>query len=78
MAGVMDREDKVAELTIRIVLPEEPVLEKLLGKLEVAVMVVVPEARAVTRPLALIVATETLDELQVTSVVASWVVWSFK
>ena len=45
---------------------------------EVAVMVVVPSAMAVAKPLLLIVATDVLDELQVTSVVISSLVWSFK
>jgi hypothetical protein len=43
---------------------------------EVAVMVVVPAATAVARPLLLTVATDGFDELQVTSVVISWFVWS--
>jgi hypothetical protein len=46
--------------------------------LEVAVMVVVPTAMAVTMPLLLIVATDVLDELQLTSVVISRLVWSLK
>ena len=41
---------------------------------EVAVMVVAPVATAVARPLLLTVATEVLDELQVTCVVISWLV----
>jgi hypothetical protein len=45
---------------------------------EMAVMVVVPWAMAVAKPLLLIVATDVFDELQVTSVVISSLVWSFK
>jgi len=44
--------------------------------LELAVMVVVPSATAVARPLLSIVATDVSDELQVTCVVISPVVWS--
>src|SRR5208337_4916443 len=66
LAGVTDMEDRVAEDTVRVVFPE--ILP------EVAVMVVVPAARAVARPLLLTVATDMLDELQVTCVVISWVV----
>jgi hypothetical protein len=59
-------EDRVAEVTVRGVLPE--VLPK------VAVMVAVPAATAVARPLVLTVATDVLEELQVTWVVISWLV----
>jgi hypothetical protein len=62
-AGVTDMEDRVAEVTVRVALPE--VLPK------VAVMVVVPAATAVARPLLLTVATDGLIELQVTCVVIS-------
>jgi hypothetical protein len=56
--GVMDMEDRVAEVTVRVVLPE--ILPKL------AVMVLVPAATAATSPLLLMVATEGAEELQVT------------
>jgi hypothetical protein len=45
---------------------------------EVAVMVTTPGETAVARPLMLTVATDVLDELQVTSEVISLVVWSLK
>ena len=76
LAGVTDMEDRDAEITVRTVLPEEVPVEKLLGMVEVAVMVVIPGAMAVARPLLLTVATDVLDELQVTCVVISWFVWS--
>jgi len=51
-------EDTIAEFTVKIVLPEIfP---------EVAVMVEVPAATDVTRPLLLIVAADVFDEFQVT------------
>jgi len=76
LAGVTAMEDRGGAFTVRIVLPNELLLEKLLGSLEVAVMVVVPKARAVARPLLSTVATDGSEELQVTCVVISWVVWS--
>ena len=76
LAGVTAMEDRGGAFTVRIVLPNELLLEKLLGSLEVAVMVVVPKARAVARPLLSTVATEGLEELQVTCVVISCMVWS--
>jgi hypothetical protein len=76
LAGVRDMKDRVADVTVRIVLPEEPELEKLLGVVEVAVIVVVPGEMAVARPLLLMVATDVFDELQVTSEVILWLVWS--
>jgi hypothetical protein len=69
-------EDRVAKITVRVVLPKEPVSEKLLGVAEVAVMVAVPAETAVARPLLSTVATDGFDELQVTCVVMSWIVWS--
>jgi hypothetical protein len=66
LAGVTDMEDKVAEVTVRVVLPE--ILP------EVAVMVAVPAAMAVARPLLFTVATDVLDELQATWVVMLWLV----
>jgi hypothetical protein len=56
-------EDRVAEVTVRVVLCETAP--------EVAVMVVVPAVRAVARPLLLTTATEVSDELQVTNLVIS-------
>jgi len=57
-AGVKDSEDRVAAVTVRIVVPAIVP--------EVAVMVVVPATMVVTRPVPLMVATDVLDELQVT------------
>jgi hypothetical protein len=51
-------EDRVPEATVRVVFPEIVP--------EVAVMVVVPAATAVTRPLLLTVDTCVFDEVQVT------------
>ncbi len=62
-AGVMAMEDRVAEVTVRVVLTETVP--------EVAVIVVVPAVRALARPLLLITATEVSDELQVTNMVIS-------
>jgi len=76
LTGVTAMEDRVVEVTVRVVLPVEPVLEKLLGVAEVAVMVAVPTETPVARPLLLTVATDGFDELQVTCVVISWIVWS--
>lgn len=59
-------EDRVAEVTVRAVFPETPP--------EVAVMVAVPAATGVARPLLLTVATDMLEEAQVTWVVISWLV----
>jgi hypothetical protein len=63
--GVTDMKDRVAEVTVRVVLP---VIAP-----EVAVMVAaaVPAATAVARPLPLTVATDVLEDLQVTCVVIS-------
>jgi len=58
LAGVTVMEDRVAEVTVRVVSPE--ILP------EVAMMVVLPGVTAVARPLLLMVATAGLDELQVT------------
>ena len=63
VVGVTEIEDRVAEVTVRVVLPE--ILPA------VAVMLEVSVARAVTRPLLLTVATGVLDELQVVCVVMS-------
>jgi len=61
LTGVTDMEDRVAEFTVRVMLPEIAP--------EMAVMAVVPAAPAVARPLLLTVATAGLDELQATCVV---------
>ena len=66
MTGVTDIEDRIAAVTVRVVLPE--ILP------EAAVMIEVPAATAVARPLLLTVATKVLDELQVACVVMSWLV----
>jgi hypothetical protein len=66
LAGVSDMEDRVAEGTVRVVLPEI--------KYEAAVIVAVPGATAVARPLLFTVATDVLDDLQMTRVVITWVV----
>jgi hypothetical protein len=71
-------EDRDAEITPKAVVPEEVAVEKLLGMVEVAVMITTPTEMAVARPLLLIVATDGMDELQVTSEVISRVVWSLK
>jgi len=76
LTGVTDMEDRVEEITVRVVVPMEGPEEKLLGVLEVAVMVVIPGEMAVARPLLLIVATSGLDEVQVTWAVISLLVWS--
>ena len=63
LAGVIDIEERLAEVTVRVVLPV--IVPQL------AVMVVVPAVTAVARPLPLIVATNVADELQATSEVIS-------
>jgi hypothetical protein len=64
--GVRDMEDRVEEFTVPVMLPE--ILP------EVAVIVEVPAAMGVTRPPPVIVATDVLDEDQVTCEVISWLV----
>jgi hypothetical protein len=66
LSGVTDIEDKVALVTVRVAVPDLP--------FKAAVMVVVPGLAPVARPLALIVATVVLDEVQVAAVVISWLV----
>ena len=61
MAGVTDMEERVAEVAVRVVLPE--IIP------ELAVMVALPAATAVARPLLLTIATAVFDELQVTCIV---------
>jgi len=63
VAGVTPIDERVAAVTVRVVLPE--ILP------EAAVMIAEPAAMAVARPLPLTVATEVFDELQVTPVVIS-------
>jgi hypothetical protein len=66
LAGVTDIEERVAEVTVKVVLP------KVLP--EEAEMIVAPAATAVARPLLLTIATEVFDERQVICVVISWLV----
>ena len=66
VAGVTAMEDKVAEFTVRSVLPVTPP--------GVAVMVAEPGPMAVARPLLSTVVTAGFDELQVTSAVMLWLV----
>ncbi len=66
LAGVMEIEERVARFTLKVVAPE--ILP------EVAAMVVVPDATAVARPLPSTVATDELEEVQVTCVVMSLVI----
>jgi hypothetical protein len=61
--GVTDIEVKIAEVMVRVALPDIPP--------EVAVMVTAPRARPVAKPVLFIVATDGFDEAQVTSVVIS-------
>jgi len=61
LAGATEIEDRGAEFTVRLALPE--ILP------EVAVMAVLPAATAVARPLLSTVAADVLDELQVTCAV---------
>ncbi len=71
MVGATNMEDREAEVTVRVVVGKEEILPK------VAVIAVVPAATAVARPvLRPTVATDGLDEIQVTSVLISWVVLS--
>jgi hypothetical protein len=64
--GVTDMEDRIAGVTVRVVLPE------MLP--EVAVTMDIPTAAVVARPMLLTVATDVFDEVQVTCVVISWLV----
>jgi hypothetical protein len=70
LAGVTDREARVAKVTVRVALPE--IVPEV--TVMVAVMVAVPAATAVAKPVLLTVATDGLEELQVTCVVISWLV----
>ena len=63
MAGVTIMDDRVAEITVRVILPETPA--------KVAVRVAVPVATAVTRS-PLTAATEVFDEVQEASGVITW------
>lgn len=58
MPGVTDMEVRGAAITVTTVLPEEVAVEKLLGMVKVAVMVVEPGERAVARPVLLTGATD--------------------
>jgi hypothetical protein len=69
LAGVIDMEDRVGDVTVSVVLPGRTVPD-----LALAVTVAVPAATAVARPLLLTVATDVLDEVQVTCAVISWLV----
>ena len=66
LAGVTDMEDRIAEVTVRVVVPETLP--------EVAVMADVPAATPVARPLLFTVAADIFDEVQVTCPVISWLV----
>ena len=61
--GVTDMEVRIAEVMVRVALPDIPP--------EVAVMVTAPRARPVARPVLPTVAKAGFDEDQVTSVVIS-------
>src|SRR3972149_4604769 len=63
LTGVTDMEDRVAEVTVRVALPEIVP--------EAAVMVAVPAPMAVARPLLSTVATDRFAELQMTCEVIS-------
>jgi hypothetical protein len=63
LAGVTDMKDRVADVTVRVALTEVVVPEV---SVEAAVMVVVPGAMAVAKPLPSTVATAGSDEFQVT------------
>ena len=71
MAGIAVTEVKVAEVTVRVVFTGE-IFPKLAGM--VAVIVVLPAATDVARPLLFTKATDALDELQVICMVTSWAV----
>ena len=58
LAGLTVRAERVAEFTVRVVLPETPP--------KTALRVVVPGVIAVARPLLVMLATDGSDELQVT------------
>jgi len=64
--GVMDIEDRVAEVTVKVAFPWTLP--------ETAAMVAVPGATAVAKPLPLMVATDVFEEPQATCVVISWLV----
>lgn len=66
LAGIIDMEDRMPEVTVKVVLP------KILP--EAAETIAAPTATAVARPLLSIVATDVFDERQMTCVVIIWVV----
>jgi hypothetical protein len=70
LTGVTNTKDRVAEVTVRVVLPE--IVPEVV--VAVAVMVAVPGAMAVVRPLLSTVATDGLDGLQATRPFISWLV----
>jgi hypothetical protein len=65
LAGLTEMEDRVAEVTVRVVLPE------IVPKVAVMVTGVVLAATAAAKPLLSTTATDVLDELQMTCVVIS-------
>jgi hypothetical protein len=67
LAGVTDMEDRVAGVTVSVVLPE--IVPEVV--VMVAVIVTVPPAMAVATPLLLTVATDVFDEVQVICAVIS-------
>ena len=62
LSEVTDMEVRVAPVTVRVVVAEKVKVGTLPGMVKVAVMVAVPAATAVARPLRLTVATDVLDE----------------
>jgi hypothetical protein len=68
LAGVIDIEERVTDVTVRVVLPERLP--------EVAVMVVEPAATDVASPALLMVATAVFEELHVTDEMMSLVLLS--
>lgn len=70
LTGATKTEARVADVTLRVVLPE--IVPEVV--VTVAVMVAVPGAIVVAKPLLLTVATDGLDELQVTRPFRSWLV----
>ncbi len=59
MAGVINTPDRIADVTVKVVLPRTPP--------KVALMVAVPAMRVEATPVLLTVATDGLDELQATA-----------
>jgi hypothetical protein len=65
LMGLTDTEDRIAEFTVRVVLPET------VPKVAVMVTGLMLALTPVARPLLSMIATDVLDELQVTLVVIS-------